>query len=79
MLLFRGILGQVFLSLFIRSKAAARASERFTNPAPGALDLTYTRGSIIQITWQTDLERIALTLFHGTGTEADLEYLRKFL
>ncbi|MCJ1422863.1 hypothetical protein MMC29_000743 [Sticta canariensis] len=43
---------------------------RFTNPGS---ESTYTRGSLIQITWETDLERIALTLWHVNRN--DFEYL----
>lgn len=76
MLFFQEIFGHCLLPfLFIRLTVAVGASERFTNPPDGASDLTYTLGSIIQITWQTELERIALTLFHEDGTS--LEYLRK--
>lgn len=68
--------GQVLLSvLFIRLTAVAGASERFTNPPENAKDLTYVLGSNIQITWQTDLEFVALTLFQTD--ENGLEYLRK--
>lgn len=76
MLFFQEIFGQGLLPfLFIRLTVAVGASERFTNPPNDASGLTFTLGSLIQITWQTDLERIALTLFHVDG--AGLEYLRK--
>lgn len=49
-------------------------SNRFTNPDPESESI-YTLGSVIEITWETDLERIALTLWHLNRT--DFEYLRK--
>lgn len=74
MLLFQDLLGRVFLSfLFIRLTTA----EGFTNPPKTTSDLTYTSGNIIQITWQSDLERIALTLWH-VGSDV-FEYLRESL
>ncbi|MCJ1422862.1 hypothetical protein MMC29_000742 [Sticta canariensis] len=75
MLLFQAILGQVvlLLSFLIGLSLAAAPLEMFTNPPTGATGLTYTRGSIIQITFETHLRRIALTLWYGDGT--DLEYL----
>lgn len=79
MLLFQDILGQVFLllSFLIGLSMAAAPLEKFTNPPLSDSVLTYTRGSIIQITWETHLKRIALTLWHVDGN--DLEYLRKSL
>ncbi|MCJ1262313.1 hypothetical protein MMC22_002183 [Lobaria immixta] len=77
MLYLQGILAQVILSyLFIRLTEGAAASERFIDP-PDDIDnargLTYTRGALVQIVWQTDLDRIALTLWHSAS--APFEYL----
>lgn len=75
MLLSKEILGHVILSLSFLI-GLSWAAENFTNPPPGS-SATYTRGSIIQITWETHLKRIALTLW---SEESDnLEYLRKSL
>lgn len=83
MLLFQAILGQVFLlsSFLIGLSMAAAQLEMFTNPPGSPLStsgVTYTRGSLIQITWETHLKQVALTLWHQ-GDEHDLEYLRKSL
>ena len=74
MLYLQEILGQVALSfLFIRLTVAAAAatSDHFINP-PDDTDLTapestFTRGSVVQLSWQTNLTRIALTLWHSTS------------
>lgn len=77
MLLFQDLLGRVFLSfLFIRLITA----EGFTNPSSNTVtnsDSAFTSGDIIQITWQTDLARIALTLWHVGSS--DFEYLGESL
>ncbi|MCJ1262314.1 hypothetical protein MMC22_002184 [Lobaria immixta] len=82
MLYLQEILGQVVLSfLFIRLTVAAATSGRFIDP-PDKSDTfdtgpasTYTRGEVVQVTWQTNLSRIALTLWHSTSK--DFEYLGK--
>ena len=73
MLYLQEILFQVALSfLFIRlTVAAAATSDHFINP-PADTDLTapestFTRGSVVQLSWQTNLTRIALTLWHSTS------------
>lgn len=60
------------------STAAAAMLNHFTNP-PNDSILTYSLGSDIQITWETDFDRVALTMFHLTRTpyELDFEYIRK--
>ena len=77
MLYLQEILGQVVLSfLFIRLTVAAATSGHFIDPpdrfgpTPAS---TYTRGEVVQITWQTNLSRIVLTLWHTTSN--DFEYL----
>ena len=51
------------------------SSEGFDNPPDGVEDLSYPLGQLIQVTWHSNLERIALTLWHTGGD--DYEYLRK--
>ena len=82
MLYLQGILAQVILSfLFIRLTEGQATSERFIDPpadTDNARALTYTRGALVQIVWQTDLERIALTLWHSTSEPFEyLGYLGK--
>ncbi|MCJ1467047.1 hypothetical protein MMC07_005669 [Pseudocyphellaria aurata] len=73
MLRFQDSLWHVLIWItFVRLTAAA-TSGHFTNPPVDGSRSTYTRGDLVQITWQTDLERIALTLWHLNGT--DFEYL----
>ncbi|MCJ1268766.1 hypothetical protein MMC22_008654 [Lobaria immixta] len=65
MLFFPRALGEIivpFLSICLI--AAAATSDHFTNPPDGATGLAYTRGSILEVTWETDLPRISLTLWH---------------
>lgn len=49
-------------------------ADEFTNPPNSAAGLMYQRGSQINITWHSDLERVTLVLWHsGDGS---FEYLR---
>ncbi|MCJ1262317.1 hypothetical protein MMC22_002187 [Lobaria immixta] len=79
MLYLQKILGQVVLSfLFIRfTVTAAATSDHFINPPAytnwTAPESTFTRGSLVQLNWLTNLTRIALTLRHSTSS--DFEYL----
>ena len=80
MLYLQEILGQVvLLFLFIQFPVAAAAtSDHFINPPDSTDDArvsTFTRGSVVQLTWQTDLDQIALTLFHSSTMV--FEYLGK--
>lgn len=60
MLLFEDSLRQAFLSLLIIRLIGADFT---TPPDYSSPDLNYTFGSIIPITWQTDLKRITLSIF----------------
>lgn len=64
MLFFPRALDEIIVPLlFICLTAAAATSDHFTNPPDGATGLAYTRGSILEVTWETNLPRIALTLW----------------
>ena len=73
MLYLQEILRQVaLLILFIRlTVAAAATSDHFINPPDDtnltAPESTFTLGSLVQLSWQTNLTRIALTLWHSTS------------
>ncbi len=48
----------------------------FTNPPPSS-QLYYQEGALVNITWDSPLKRIALTLWHNVDT--DFEYLLREL
>jgi len=55
----------------------AVASNVFTNPPDGATKLSYQEGTILEITWVSDLQTVALTLWPTTNANESFEYLRK--
>lgn len=78
MLLSQKMFRQVLLLfLSIRLAAASATSELFTNPPNDGLDVSYANGSVIVITWKSDLEKVSLTLFNQHVN--DWAYLRKSL
>ena len=66
-----------FKFIWRTAAAAMTGSDHFTNPSSDGSGLTYTFGSIVQIAWETSLERITLTLWSVNATGFD--YLRKSL
>lgn len=61
----------VFVSRsFIHLTAGAAMSNHFTNPRNDS-ELTYTLGSDIQITWETDFDRVSLRIYHFKRTDID--------
>jgi hypothetical protein len=73
-----GIVNMWFLLSFsVQLVAVLAFTGNFITPPPGTANtpnVTYQNGSIVQITWQSDLDYVALTMWPTKG--GDLEYLR---
>lgn len=74
MLLIQNIF-RFFSSLLLFQYLTRLVPGEFTTPPDVLLDLTYQRGSLIQLAWNSTLRRVALTLWHESGN--DFEYLRE--